>query len=93
MGGIEIGDEDMGYGPERYFEPSDVATAAGELGATTLEAQMQNRFDPARMTTLGIYPGGWTSAGLAWLMDEYRNLRGFFGDASKRQAAVITCLV
>jgi hypothetical protein len=93
MGGTEIGDDDLGYGPARYFAPTDVVTAATELGATTLEAQMQSRFDPARMTTLGIYPGGWTSTGLAWLMDEYRNLRGFFADASKHQAAVITCLV
>ncbi len=93
MGGTEIGDDDLGYGPARYFAPADVATAATELGAPTLEAQMQGRFDPARMTGLGIYPGGWTSSGLAWLIDEYRNLRGFFADASKRQAAVITCLV
>ena len=93
MGGIEIGDDDMGYGPARYFDPAGVATAATELGATTLEAQMQGRFDPARMTTLGIYPGGWTSTGLAWLMDEYRNLRDFFAAASQHHAAVITCLV
>jgi hypothetical protein len=93
MGGTEIGDDDLGYGPARYFEPTDVATAATELGAPTLEAQMQGRFDPARMTSLGIYPGGWSTTGLAWLMDEYRNLRGFFADASKRRAAVVTCLV
>lgn len=68
IGGTDIGDDDLGYGPARYFTPADVATAANELGATTLETQMQSRFDPARMTTLGLYPGGWTPAELGWLM-------------------------
>jgi len=93
MGGTEIGDDEMGYGPARYFTPADVATTASELAAATLETQMQARFDPARMTALELYPGGWATNGVAWLMDEYRNLRSFFADASRRQAAVITCLV
>jgi hypothetical protein len=92
LGGTEIGDDDLGYGPARYFTQADVATTAGELGATTLGPQMQARFDPAQMVSLEIYPGGWSPSGLNWLMDEYRNLRGFFADASAHQSAVITCL-
>jgi len=64
MGGTEIGDDDLGYGPARYFNPAEVAATATELAASTLEAQMQSRFDPARMSTLGIYPGGWSTSGL-----------------------------
>jgi len=93
MGGCEIGDDEMGYGPARYFTPAEVANTALELSAPTLEAQMQGRFDPAQMESLGIYPGGWDPSELGWLMDEYRKLRAFFGEASNRGAAVVTCLV
>ncbi len=93
MGGTEIGDDEMGYGPARHFTPAEVANIAVELSAATLEAQMQGRFDPARMVNLDIYPGGWDSSGLRWLMDEFRNLRAFFVDASSHRAAVVTCLV
>jgi hypothetical protein len=92
MGGTEIGD-DEGYGPARYFKPSEVVTAANELNASGLEALMQSRFDPARMVNLGIYPGGWTSSSWGWLLDEYRNLKDFFTAASNRHSAVVTCLV
>ena len=92
FGGSEIG-EDQGYGPARYFTPSQVAEIAGALQSPGLEQELRGRFDGAAMTQLGIYPNGWSGADLQWLMDEFRKLRGFYGDASSNGLAIVTCLV
>src|SRR5713101_847513 len=53
MGGVELG-EDLGYGPARYFETGKVNQIAQALSAANLEAEMIARFDPVKMTSLGI---------------------------------------
>jgi hypothetical protein len=93
MGGAEIGDDFSGYGEARYFTPAEVAATARELGRANLEADMKARFDPARMNSAEIYPGGWDVTGGDWLFEEFRKLRDFYADASARGNAVITCLL
>ncbi len=93
MGGTEVGDDDSGYGPARYFDSAQVAAIATELGRANLEAEMKSRYDAARMTSLGIYPGGWTPQELDWLMEEFAHLRDFFASAHAAGAAIVTCLV
>lgn len=92
LGGTEIGDDEMGYGPARVFTAQQVADIARELSRAGLEAEMKARFDPDQMN--GIYPEGWDTAGaLDWLLEEFRHLRDFYADASARQYALVTCLV
>ena len=92
MGGTEIGD-DLGYGPARYFDAAKVADIARELSRPNLEAEMDARFDPAKMASLGIYPGQFVSSeDKQWLMDAFRQLRQFYVDASAANCAVVTCL-
>jgi Domain of unknown function (DUF1877) len=91
MGGTEVG-EDLGYGPARYFEADKVREIANELGHASLEAEMIARFDPVKMSTLGIYPNGWKPGDVDWLMEEFRRLRQFYADASAGQFAVVTSL-
>jgi hypothetical protein len=91
MGGTEVGD-DLGYGPARYFEASEVAALAGELSRPNLEAEMMARWDRDKMAQLGIYPGGFEPDDDQWLMKAFRDLRQFYVDASAAKLCVVTCL-
>ncbi len=91
LGGAEIG-EDLGYGPARYLTPGHVSETAKEHSRPGLPAEMPARFNPARMTQLGIYPQGWKSSDLAWLVEEFRRVRDFYSDAKARNHAIFACL-
>jgi uncharacterized protein DUF1877 len=91
LGGVEVG-EDLGYGPARYFDTVKVHQIAQALSSASLEADMTARFDPAAMTSLGIYPGGWKAGDVDWLMEEFRRLRQFYADASAAKLAIVTNL-
>lgn len=91
LGGAEFG-EDMGYGPARYFMPGRVAEIAGVLNRPELQQEVSGRFNPARMSELGIYPQGWKSSDVAWLVEEFRRVRDFYSDSTARKYAVVACL-
>lgn len=91
LGGTEIG-EDLGYGPARYFTAAETAEIAQALGASGLEAALRARFDPAAMTPLGLYPGGWDANGDGWLIDAFHTLRDFYAAASAAGQAVVTAI-
>lgn len=93
FGGTEIGGDDFGYGPARYFLPAEVSEIAGELTGAHVEDELRERYEPAELTARHIYPGGWEPDDRAWLLDSYRELRDFFGEAAGRGSAVLTCLV
>jgi hypothetical protein len=44
------------------------------------------------MSELGIYPQGWKSSDVAWLLEEFRRVRDFYADAETRNLAVSTSL-
>ena len=58
LGGTEVGDLDVGYGPARYF---DVPTTAQiDLFLQSLdEAMLKSLFDQEKMLDLDIYPEIW----------------------------------
>ncbi len=92
MGGTDIGDDDLGYGPARYFDANKTADIARELGRSGLEDEMRARFDPATMVAAGLYPGGWEPDEIENLISEFQQLRDFFADASAHGRIVVTCL-
>jgi len=95
LGGTTLGDDDegfSGYGPARYFTPSQVAEIAEALNRPDLEAEFAARFDPKRMSDLGIYPG-WQGSDADWVLDGFRSLRDFYSKAAADGHAVVTCLV
>jgi hypothetical protein len=92
LGGIEIG-EDGGYGPARYFTVEAVEQFAAALRDDRPEGDVAARYNPALMTQLGIYPGGWDAEARRWLLDVYADLRAFFLDTAANRAAAVTCLV
>jgi len=92
MGGTEIGEDDLGYGPARYFDAKQVAAIATELSRADLESEARARFDPAQMASLGLYPGGWDAGELDNLIEQFHRLREFFAEASAKGRIVLTCL-
>ena len=94
LGGTEIGDDFSGYGHARFFTPAQVRELAGALDDSHVEQDAVDRYDPKRMTELGIYPFGWDDPGeQEWIMDALRDLRDFYSGAASRGHAVVTCLV
>ena len=67
-GGEPIGD-DLGYGPARLFAPRDVRHLHIALEAVS-EDTLWSRFDPAAMSSAGVYPDVWGEAE-SDLRDEY----------------------
>ncbi|ATB42788.1 hypothetical protein CYFUS_008267 [Cystobacter fuscus] len=57
-GGEMIGDVDVGYGPARAFTPEQLAALSRALDAISSDA-LRQRFDPAKMMELDIYPSIW----------------------------------
>lgn len=94
MGGVELGDDEgfSGYGPPRYFTAVQVAELAQALSQPELEAKAAARFDAARMSQVGIYPG-WQPSDVKEVMDNFRRLRDFYANAADKGRAIITCLV
>lgn len=95
LGGAPLGEDDegfSGYGPARYFTDAQVGQLAVALSRPELAAEAAARFDAARMSDLGIYPG-WRSSDADSVLDALRLLRDFYSDAAANGRAVITCLV
>ena len=95
LGGTVLGDDDegfSGYGPARFHVSEKVAALSRELSRTDTETRAASRFDAARMTRLGIYPG-WRQEGREQVIDAFRQLRDFYVDAAANGSAIVTCLV
>jgi hypothetical protein len=93
LGGTELGEDDLGYGPARYLTPDEVVRSSSALAELTRSADPLERFDPELMSSMSIYPGHWEGNDRAWLEDALARLASFFADASARGSAVVACLV
>jgi len=62
------------------------------LNRPELESDAAARFDAARMSELGIYPG-FRPSDAAWVMDGVRRLRDFYADAASKRRAIVTRLI
>ena len=62
-GGAAVGDDDLGHGPARVFQPSDVAAIADAL-ADVSQYKLLPRFDLKKFEKLEIYPGRWLEVNL-----------------------------
>lgn len=98
LGGQEIGDEDVGYGPARGLTPDEVQRIAAAL-ATVSEEELWSRFDPAKLAEAEIYPKGWDAydpsedeSSKAYLLGYYAELRAFFRRAAEAGDALVVYL-
>jgi hypothetical protein len=69
-----------------------VAGIAAALQTSGVEASLRARFVPATMLSLDLYPGGWDTEGVDWLVDAFHALRDFYGAASAAGQAVVAVI-
>src|SRR5829696_3506561 len=92
-GGEDIGDDGDGDPGARLLGPAQVRDFAALLAALD-DDEVARRFDPARMTALGIYPDIWerpeaTDAPRAFALDAFAELRTFAAAAAAAGDAVV----
>ncbi|MEZ6243211.1 MAG: YfbM family protein [Phycisphaerales bacterium] len=93
-GGEEIGD-DTGYGPPRAFRADEVAQIARAMGAIDIP-DLQSRFQPAEMNTIGIYPMVWDEPAdelFEWLSDSFARLRAYLLDAAANGRGILVAIM
>jgi hypothetical protein len=92
-GGIEISDEDVGYGPARFLNPKEVKQTAKALSEIS-EAELLSRFDPVELNAAGIYPETWgeIEKEQEYIGQHYRALVNFFQEASEAGDAMLLYL-
>jgi Domain of unknown function (DUF1877) len=84
-------EQDLGYGPAHYLTPAEVAALQPPLAAIT-GAELRQRFDPARMTELGIYPSIWDEGEEAfeYLAGGLATVQELYAEAARRGEGMIT---
>jgi type I restriction-modification system DNA methylase subunit len=89
LGGRELG-EDIGYGPLRFLEPSEVAIINNELRNISVE-DLANRFDLEAINDQDIYPmsGEWEMEDKDYLLEYYEGLLNYFNKAANEQEAML----
>jgi hypothetical protein len=90
LGGTEISDEDLGYGPARYFTPTEVRQMAVALGRIGPE-ELWSRFDAESARHAEIYPQGWsdTPEDREYVCGNYERLRAFVSETANRGDVLI----
>jgi hypothetical protein len=76
IGGEDVGEDGWGDPVARLFSPAEVEKIDAFLSALTADS-LASRYDPERMTTLEIYPGGWDADAFEHLEESFEDLRRF----------------
>ncbi len=84
-------DEDWGYGPPRYFTPTQVDEIATYLRNTPY-ASLAAHFDADDMNANGIYLAPWDGTKADWPETWYAGLTTFFAAAAVASDAIISFL-
>lgn len=83
-------DQDLGYGPGQYLTPEQVKEVDTELSKITV-MELTKKFDPKRMTELGIYPNCWEEEGMwDYLLVYFKEVQVTYSTAAKNNEAIIT---
>jgi hypothetical protein len=90
LGGVPIGEEDVGYGPARSLtaaQASEVAQALAGISAADFRA----RFDAAALAEAEVYPQIWEEGddALDYVADYFEEARHFYQTAAEQGLAVI----
>ncbi|REJ86265.1 MAG: DUF1877 family protein [Acidobacteria bacterium] len=90
FGGVELGEEDMGYGPARYLRPEEVGEVASALSAIPA-SDLLERWNSSAIAAAEIYPGFWAggSDDREYIRSNYESLREFFRAAALSGEAMI----
>jgi len=85
LGGVPVGNEDVGYGPARVSGPEDVLELDRVLAAIS-EEEFRRRFDFDGLAAADIYPQIWDEP-VEELKDEYAGYFQAMKDHVRRAAA------
>jgi Domain of unknown function (DUF1877) len=89
MGGVPIGEEDVGMGPARGLTIAEVIAVADALQSID-EAEFRKRFDLEALAANDIYPQVWTGEDdLEYLASHFSTLRETFLKAAREGKAMI----
>jgi hypothetical protein len=89
-GGEPLSDDMWGYDPPRLLTAADVAEASRFLDGTSL-ASLAEHYDPAELTSAGVYPGIWHQDwAFAYLEDHYTKLVALFHAAATEREPILT---
>lgn len=96
VGGEEIGDVDVGYGPARALRPKLVSEIAAKLERLS-DADLSARFDGSAMTEQEIYPDIWNrdpkeDDTLSYLLENVAELRAAVSESARRQHGLVLVL-
>lgn len=91
LGGTELSEEEVGYGPARYLTPPQVAEVAAAL-ADIPGSTLWSRFDVARIQAADIYPKGWTAGDAPYVLEHYSSLQKYLRDAAQAGDGMILYL-
>lgn len=96
VGGEEIGDVDVGYGPARALRPKLVSEIAAKLEGLS-DAALSARFDGSVMTEQQIYPDIWNrdpkeDDTLSYLLENLAGLRAAVCESARRQHGLVLVL-
>jgi len=86
-------DQDLGYGPAHYNTPEQVKKLNKIISVLT-EEDLKQRFDPDKMTSLGIYPEIWDEGNEAfeYLAENFVTVQKTYQKAAENSEAIITFL-
>ncbi len=88
LGGKELGEEDVGYGPARYLTPDEVRAVATAIAAIS-EDELWSRFNAKAVLKAQIYPSVWGDGDREYVVNNYAEVRRFYADAAKAGHAVL----
>ena len=83
--------QDLGYGPAHYVTPAQVAELNAQISKISF-ADLEQKFDPAKMMESGIYPDIWEERDVAidYLAENYNLIRDIYAKAAANGEAIIT---
>ena len=92
LGGDEVGDIDVGYGPARAIMANQVHMIHELLQSTSTE-ELMSRYDAEKMMAENVYPEIWTSGADAenreYTSEFYKELKQFIAAAASRNLGVV----
>ena len=91
LGGTQISEEDVGYGPARYLTAKEVQDIAAALN-TIPPDELWSRFRIDAVREARIYPEGWNSEDRDYVVGYYSQLRDFFAKAARSGECMVVYL-
>ena len=83
LGGTELGEEDVGWGPARYLTQEQVREVAAALESMPMD-ELRRRYHPDDLEKADIYPSIWRDDdALDYVLFYYEDVRRFFRSAAE----------